>query len=141
MMTVHGPITGGIRGWPFGASMTNLNDVGYSEAEYFIKGESTRYKLREGSELSRDGQWDVEPAGTAPFKTRFIVYRPNDATRFNGSVVVTWNNVTAGHDLFGAESREIFEGGFLLVCATTQKVGIEGLPPVNQGFAGWDPER
>ena len=141
MTTVHGPITGGNRGWPFGASMTDLNDVGYSEAEYFIKGESTRYKLKEGSELSTDGQWDVEPAGTAPFKTRFIVYRPNDATRFNGSVVVTWNNVTAGHDLFGAESREIFEGGFVLVCATTQKVGIEGLPPVNQGLAGWDPER
>ena len=49
--------------------------------------------------------------------------------------------MTAGHDLFGAESREIFEGGFVLVCATTQKVGIEGLPPVNQGLARWDPER
>jgi hypothetical protein len=49
--------------------------------------------------------------------------------------------VTAGYELFGADSLEIFEGGFALVCATTQKVGIEGLPPVRQGLADWDPER
>ena len=70
-----------------------------------------------------------------------LVYRPNDPARFNGTVILTWNNVTAGYDLFGAESLELFEGGYALVCLTTQKVGIEGLPPVPQGLAAWDPER
>lgn len=28
-----------------------------------------------------------------------------------------------------------------LVCLTTQEVGVEGLPPVSQGLAAWDPQR
>ena len=141
MSTIYGPVTGGDKGWPFGASMTDASAEGYSEAEYFIEGDATRYQLSDRAELSHDGHWEVESAEIAPFRTRFIVYKPLDPARFNGTVIVTWNNVTAGHDLFGAESREIFEGGFALVCATTQKVGIEGLPPINQGLAAWDPTR
>jgi hypothetical protein len=70
-----------------------------------------------------------------------LVYRPADPARFNGTVILTWNNVSAGYDLFSAESLEIFEGGFALACLTTQKVGIAGLPPEPQGLAAWDPER
>src|SRR5687767_434521 len=138
---VSGPITGGQRGWPFGASMLDVSDYGYVEAEYFLEGTATRYRLAEGAELTRDGVWQVEPAGEAEFRTRMLVYRPADPARFNGTVVVTWNNVTAGYDLFSAESLELFEGGYAFVCLTTQKVGVEGLPPVPQGLAAWDPER
>ena len=138
---VTGPITGGSKGWPFAKSTLDVAKHGYVEAEYFIEGTATRYRLAAGSELSRDGRWRAEPAGEAPFRTRMLVYRPNERTRFNGTVVLTWNNVTAGHDLFGAESLELFEGGYALVCLTTQKVGIEGLPPKPQGLAAWDRER
>ncbi len=27
------------------------------------------------------------------------------------------------------------------MCLTTQEVGIEGLPPMPQGLAAWDPQR
>jgi hypothetical protein len=135
-----GPITGG-RGRPFAASMLDVGAHGYTEAEYLLEGTATRYRPASGAQLTRDGQWRVEPAGTAPFRTRMLVYRPNDAARFNGTVVLTWNNVSAGYDLFGAESRELFEGGYALVCLTTQKVGIEGLPPQPQGLAAWDLQR
>jgi hypothetical protein len=138
---VTGPITGGRRGWPFAASMLDVKSLGYDEAEYFLSGTATRYRLAAGTELSRDGHWQAEPAGEAPFRTRMLVYRPADPAKFNGTVIVTWNNVTAGYDLFGAESLELFEGGFALVCLTTQKVGIEGLPPSPQGLAAWDPDR
>ncbi len=138
---VTGPITGGSRGRPFAASMLDVAAYNYTEAEYLIEGNATRYQLAHGAELTRDGHWRVEPAGSAPFRTRMLVYRPNDAARFNGTVVLTWNNVSAGYDLFGAESLELFEGGYVLVCLTPQKVGIEGLPPVPQGLAAWDPER
>ena len=138
---VTGPITGGTRGWPFGASTLDVSALGYVEAEYFLEGTATRYKLAPGAELRRDGHWDAVSAGEAPFRTRMLVYRPSDPSKFNGTVVVTWNNVTAGYDLFSAESREIFEGGYALVCLTTQKVGIEGLPPEPQGLAAWDPDR
>ena len=62
-----------------------------------------------------------------PFKTRFVVYRPLDATKFNGTVIVSWNNVSAGHDLFGGDSRELLEGGYAFVGVTTQRVGVHGI--------------
>ena len=138
---VTGPVTGGSKGWPFGASMLDVSGYGYTEAEYLLEGTAVRYRLAPGTELSRDGRWRVEPADEAPFRTRMLVYRPTEPARFNGTVIVTWNNVTAGYDLFSAESLELFEGGYAFVCLTTQKVGIEGLPPTPQGLAAWDPER
>ena len=133
-------LTGG-RGRPFAASMLETARLGYTEAEYVLEGTATRYRLATGAELTRDGQWRAEPAGTAPFRTRLLIYRPTEPARFNGTVVLTWNNVSAGYDLFGAESLELFEGGFGLACLTTQKVGIAGLPPEPQGLAAWDPAR
>ena len=139
--TVLGPIQGGKFGWPFAASMLDMENEGYKEAEYFLEGEATRYKLVAGTEQGREASWQAETAGTAPFKTRFIVYLPAEPAKFNGTVILTWNNVTAGHDLFQADSRELFESGFALVCLTTQKAGIDGLPPIHQGLAGWDEQR
>ena len=138
---VTGPVTGGDRGWPFAASMLDIKALGYEEHEYFLSGDATRYRQVDGTPWGRDGRWQVEPAGTAAYKTRILVYRPADARRFNGTVIVTWNNVTAGYELFGADSLEIIEGGYALVCASVQRVGIEGLPPVRQGLAAWDPGR
>jgi hypothetical protein len=138
---ISGPIEGGVHGWPFSSSMLDVASLGYTEAEYFIEGDAQRYRQIEGSEWGRDGFWQVEPTGNAAFKTRLLVYRPTDHDRFNGMVIATWNNVTAGYELFGSDSLEIFEGGYALVCASVQRVGIEGLPPVRQGLADWDPER
>ena len=135
-----GPITGGNRGWPFGASTLDIAALGYTEAEYFLEGTAARYALEPGASATRDGHWRAVPVAFAPYRTRMLVYRPA-AARFNGTVILTWNNVTAGHDLFGAESRELFENGFALACLTTQKVGVEGLPPTPQGLAAWDPLR
>lgn len=138
---VTGPVRGGNRGWPFAASMLDVAAYGYGEAEYLLEGTATRYRLSPGTQLTRDGRWRVEAAGAAPYRTRMLVYRPTDPARFNGTVILTWNNVTAGYDLFGAESLELLEGGFALACLTTQKVGITGLPPEPQGLVAWDPER
>ncbi|MEZ4503627.1 MAG: alpha/beta hydrolase domain-containing protein [Dehalococcoidia bacterium] len=139
-----GPIVGGRRGWPFGGPVLPLAELGYREDEYFIEGEATRYDLVAGAEYSRDGRWQAEPVGTAPYKTRIVVYRPIDPARFNGMVVVHWGNVTVGFDLItlGApEWHELIESGAALVAVTPQRAGIEGLPPSPQGLAAWDPER
>ena len=138
---ILGPVQGGKYGWPFAASMLDMNSLGYTENEYFLQGEAARYRMIDGAEQDVSGFWRAETAGMADFKTRFIVYAPQDPADFNGTVVLTWNNVTAGHDLFQADSRELFEKGFALVCLTPQKAGIEGLPPLHQGLHGWDPER
>ncbi|MCB1647050.1 MAG: hypothetical protein KDI36_16435 [Pseudomonadales bacterium] len=139
--TVTGPVTGGKFGWPFAASLQDVAQLGYIEEEYFLAGSAKRYRDINDSLSRRDGHWQAEEAGEAPFKTRMIVYRPADPARFNGTVILNWNNVTAGYDLFNAESMEIFAGGYALVCLTPQKAGIEGLTPLRQGLAQWDPER
>lgn len=138
---VAGPISGGQHDWPFAASLQDVASFGYEEVEYILEGSAKCYRDVGESQSRRDGHWQAEETGSVAFKTRFIVYRPKDPAKFNGTVILTWNNVTAGYDLFGAESLEILEGGYGLVCLTTQKAGIEGLSPVNQGLLNWDPER
>jgi hypothetical protein len=137
--TVSGPITGGTHGRPFGRPLVDLDQHGYVESEWFLEGDARKYRLV--GEMTRDGKWTAEPAGTAPYRTRMVIYRPADASQFNGTVILNWNNVTAGYDLFGGESLEILEGGYAFVGLTVQKVGIVGLEPANQGLASWDPER
>lgn len=138
---VEGPLTGGKHGWPFAAALQDVAALGYEEVEYVLAGTAKRYRDVDDSTSRRDGHWQAEEAGEADFRTRMLVYRPKDPARFNGTVILNWNNVTAGYDLFGAESLELFEGGFAVAFLTTQKVGIEGLPPVRLGLADWDPER
>jgi hypothetical protein len=62
--SVSGLITGGRRGWPFGASMLDLAACGYIEAEYFLEGTAERRRP------SAPGCWSTgrptPPASTAP---------------------------------------------------------------------------
>ena len=141
MSNLRGPITGG-KGWPFGLPTTDLAAVGYRADEYFVDGEADRFGPVAGTELGRDGRWQVEPVGRAPYKTRLVVLRPVDAAAFNGTVVVLWNNVTAGYDNFtGGDSPEVFENGYAYVAASVQRVGVHGQPDNPQGLRDWDPER
>jgi hypothetical protein len=142
-MRVSGPITGGTHGWPFAAPMlAQLEAHGYRLDEYVLEGEATRYRPLAGSELGRDGRWQIEPAGSAPYRTRVLVLRPEDPARFNGTVLVNWNNVSAGYEnLGGGDSPEVLEGGYAFVAVSAQRVGVHGLPDNPQGLVTWDPER
>jgi hypothetical protein len=137
---VEGPVTGGSRGYAFGRTLVDLGERGYVEEEFVLTGEARRYRPAPGSTFDADGRWDAEPAGSEPFRTRLLIYRPADAARFNGTVIVHWNNVTAGYDLFAGDSDEILDG-YAFVGATTQRVGVHGLPHLAQGLAAWDPQR
>jgi hypothetical protein len=138
---VEGPITNGSRGRPFATTTLDIEKLGYVEEEYFLSGTASRFRDVDDSFSRRDGLWTVEPAEQSEYCTRILIYRPKDPKAFNGTVVLLWNNVTAGYDLFGADSLELFESGSALACLTIQKVGIEGLPPLRQGLAQWDPDR
>lgn len=139
--SIEGPITGGTHGWAFGCSMLDLSAHGYREDEYILAGAATSYRHPEGFERSFDGRWEAEPSGTAPYTTRILVQAPTDPSRFSGTVVVMWNNVTAGYELFDAEWESAFEAGHAVVSVTCQRVAIEGLPGLDQGMGHWDPER
>lgn len=138
---IEGPVKGGAHGWAFGRPLFDLKTRGYVEEEFILSGTATTFRLAPGSAMSWDGRWQAEKAASVPFKTRLLVYRPADASRFNGTVIVSWNNVTAGYELFGGESAEILEGGYAFVGATVQRVGVHGFPQNNQGLAAWDPDR
>jgi Alpha/beta hydrolase domain len=137
MIKVTGPITGG-KGWPFGLPAADLDAVGYRADEYFVEGNAVRFGPTAGTDLGRDGRWSVEPVESAAYKTRMVVLRPVDTAAFNGTVVVLWNNVSAGYENFtGGDSPEVFENGYAYVAASVQRVGVHN----PQGLRHWDPER
>ena len=138
---IQGPIEGGRHGWAFNRPLIDLAEKGFVEAEFFLTGEATTFTPAPGAELGRDGKWRVEPKGKVAFKTRFLVYRPADPAKFNGTVVVCWNNVTAGYELFFGEGPEVLEEGYAYVCATVQRVGVHGFEENPQGLVAWDAER
>ena len=116
--------------------------AGLPPDEYFLEGEAVRYGPVAGTDLGRDGRWQVEPVETAPFKTRLVVVRPVDPAAFNGTVIVLWNNVSAGYENFtGGDSPEVFENGYAYVAVSAQRVGVHGQPDNPQGLRDWDPER
>ena len=138
---IQGPITGGKHGWAFGRPIFELGAHGYVEQELFLSGDAITYRQVPDTEWGRDGDWQAEAKGSMPFKTRFVVYRPADPQRFNGTVVVCWNNVTAGYELFNGESPELLEGGYAFVGASVQRAGVHGFPTNPQGLTVWDPQR
>jgi hypothetical protein len=127
--TIEGPVTGGT-GKPFIASTTfDLAQVGYSESEYFISGTATAYAKVDSMPLLADGKWTVIPADTAAYKTRILVYRPIDAKKFNGTVVVEWLNVSGGLDAAAdwiMGHTELIRDGFAWVGVSAQHAGVEG---------------
>jgi len=124
--TIEGPIPGS----PFIQTTTfDLATVGYVQEEFFISGTATAYANT--GDLGLDGKWTVTPASTAPYKTRIVVYRPSDARKFNGTVVVEWLNVSGGVDAGPDWTQghvELIRDGFAWVGVSVQFVGVEGGP-------------
>ena len=67
----------------------NLSSRGYVEEEFFFQGAATSY----ATPALADG---VVVSTGHPYKSRMIVRRPADPSRFNGVVLVEWVNVTSG---------------------------------------------
>jgi hypothetical protein len=142
IMGLHGPVTGGSKGWAFGGPAVDLTAVGYQQEEYFFEGEAARYGPVPGTQLGREGRWEIRPVETSPYRSRMVVIRPLDPAHFNGTVVQLWNNVSAGYENFGGgDSAEVFDGGYAYVAVSAQRVGVHGQPDDPQGLRSWDPER
>lgn len=137
---VSGPVSGGKRGWPFASYLGDIKQIQCVEEEYFISGAATRYRPK--GEMKGDGKWSVEPDGTAPYVTRMLVRRPRDPAKFNGTVLVEWNNVTTGRDLLSVgNTNDPLPDGFAYVGVSVQYVSVNGFATNPQGLKVWDPER
>jgi hypothetical protein len=119
--------------YPFFTPTANLADYGYVEEEFFIQGFAKRYSSSGGLITPDD----------YPYKTRIIVRRPISPKKFNGVVLLEWQNVTAGYDLDAMWSMTHFtRSGYAWVGVSAQRVGVHGgssLP--NQGLKTWSPIR
>ena len=127
--TVTGPVASvGIPGvaahnYTFFSTNHDLATHGYVEEEFFIQGTASRYNT------------PAQATGTVidgdhPYKTRVVVRRPADAKRFNGTVLVEWDNVTNNFD---AENMWFFAwehmlgDGYIWVGVSAQNVGLTAL--------------
>jgi hypothetical protein len=110
--------------YPFFSTPDDLAKAGYVEEEYKVSSTATAHSAA-GAVLAEG----------VPYTTRIIVRRPTHQRRFNGTVLVEWQNVTAGYDLdalwnYQATTQE----GYTWVGVSAQRVGVQQL-------AGWSPAR
>ena len=130
---VNGPIPGAPPGspaspvleetYPFFSTWLDLAASGYVEEEFYVSGVADAYAT-DGAKL----------ASSVPYRTRVIVRRPVSADDFNGTVLVEWQNVTAGYDLDALWNRRHVREGYAWVGVSAQRVGVNQL-------RGWSPTR
>lgn len=143
--TLVGPVEGGARGCAFLSPRFDVDAAGYVQEEFFLSGTARAYRIASDDEsdgdISLDGRWRLESGREAPFTTRILVVRPADRHRFNGTVILNWQNVTAGFET-GTAPAHIVDEGFAWVGVSAQRASITGLPRNgSSGMRGWDPER
>lgn len=127
---LEGPITVGTPSPPADPKPVDLAGAGYLEEEWFASGTASTFAA--DGEPPTDGTWKVKPAGTAPYKTRFIVRRPADPAKFSGTVVVEWLNVSAveASPEWTYTNEAITSAGAAYLGVSVQALGIVGGPPL-----------
>jgi Alpha/beta hydrolase domain len=131
---VAGPLPGTVPGdrlapdvedtYPFFATYLDLARAGYVEEEFLLSGAADAYAVT-GELLAED----------VPYETRIVVRRPARNVAFNGTVLVEWQNVTAGYDLDALWSADqIMDRGYAWVGVSAQRVGVDQL-------VAWSPAR
>jgi hypothetical protein len=138
--SVTGPVpdASGTKGHPLAAAVDDLKASGYEEDELFLQGTANVYGQR--GRWGNDGRWSVTPAGTSPYRTRILVRKPTDPSRFDGTVVVSWLNVNGAFETdpeWAQIGPELMREGAAFVAVSAQSLGING--PL--GAKRWDPER
>jgi hypothetical protein len=120
---VTGPITG--ERAPAGAPDVDLAARGYLLEEFAIEGVARAFHMFE--EPTPDGRWPVAEYARAPYRTRLLVLRPERAADANGTVVVGWQNVSAGYESGAPSGGEIYDG-YTWIGVSAQEVGLYGFP-------------
>jgi hypothetical protein len=129
----------------------DLSDYGYVQEEYFQEGTANSYTTT----TDPPGQTGTVASSGHHYKTRIVVRRPVSPRRFNGTVLLEWQNVTAGYDIdahWGPSWQHFVDRGYVWVGVSAQRVGVHGAsaapnaapdtpPPVNNGLIAWSPNR
>jgi len=158
--TVLGPVadlshqlTGGTGIFLADPAPVNLQGTGFIEQEYLATGTAAAFTA--AGPLSANGRWEFLPGGTATYRTRIVVRRPATASRFSGTVVVEWLNVSGGVDAdpeWTSLQDEILRSGDAWVGVSVQAIGVMGGPTLvkvpspqasvqGEGLRKIDPDR
>jgi hypothetical protein len=138
--TVIGPIPASVapgdpsHDYPFFSTSADLASQGYVEEEYFFEGTANRYAI---SPLATAVVLD----GGHPYRTRMIVRRPTSADRFNGTVLMEWQNNALNYDIDGLWTfghAHILRRGYAWVGVSAFRAGVHA-PAV--GLKAWSPSR
>jgi hypothetical protein len=111
----------------------DIASVGYTANEYFISGSARAYG--EG------------PVPEADYTTRIVALTPTDSSKFNGTVLVEWLNVSGGIDapaVWFMAHREMIREGYAYIGVSAQKVGVDGgltITGIDMSLKVQDPER
>jgi acetyl esterase/lipase len=118
------------RDFIFTTSGMDLAGHDWVEEEYFVEGTANRY-------TSPDLETATVVDGPHAYRTRVVVRRPRDPARFNGTVVVEWNNVTASQDIdidWLQVGDHLMRNGYAWLGVSAQRVGVDHLRE-------WSPDR
>jgi hypothetical protein len=126
------PLRHADHGYPYNATPVDLAKQGYVEEEFFISGAANRYNTPPGE---RGSVIDVDH----PYSTRIVVRRPKQASRFNGTVIVEWFNVSQGHDgeyEWFQSYEHLVRSGYAWVGVSSQSMGVNALKEWSPGRYG-----
>ncbi|HEY6532696.1 MAG TPA: alpha/beta hydrolase domain-containing protein [Acidimicrobiales bacterium] len=121
---VVGPVQG--PNPPWGGPTHDVTSDGYVVEEFYLGGTTTAYDLAPGADYTEDGRWAAAAGDTRPYLTRILVVRPREPAAFNGTVVLNWQNVSAGYEYGGLEPGDEALEGYAWVGVSAQEVGIFG---------------
>jgi hypothetical protein len=123
---VLGPIDGARPPW--GLPRVDPAAFGYTVEEYHLRGVAACYEVVVDDPAAKV---EVEECGMAPYTTRLLVVRPVDLTRFNHTVLLNWQNVSAGYEQPAPSGGELYQG-YAWVGVSAQEIGLYG-PPLGMG--------
>lgn len=115
------------RNFNFFSSQFDLAARGYVEEEYFISGTATRFNIPTGSAATTTAT--IRDDGH-PYKSRIVVRKPSDPTKFSGTVIVEWFNVTNNMDMeycWYEIYDYVMRKGHVWVGVSAQRVGVNAL--------------
>ncbi|HKP59100.1 MAG TPA: alpha/beta hydrolase domain-containing protein [Polyangiales bacterium] len=129
----------------------DLGEYGFVQQEFFQQGTANSYTT---TTEPLGGTGTIASSGH-PYKTRIVVRRPASPRDFNGTVLLEWQNVTAGYDIdahWGVGWKHFVDQGYAWVGVSAQRVGVHGAsaapnappdtpPPANNGLIAWSPTR
>jgi hypothetical protein len=121
-------------GYPFFTTNIDLASRGYIEEEFFLEGAANTYNVDPA--VPKPDTAEITSTDN-PYRTRMVVRRPLAAEDFNGTVIMEWQNGTAGYELDAlwiASHDHLTRRGYAWIGISAQRAGVLGL-------RAWSPTR